>query len=55
MSESEMQAELERLRVENAQLKGRDNGDLTMNAGLLNYSSSTFTHALERLDLPLIL
>jgi hypothetical protein len=30
MSESEMQAELERLRAENAQLKGKDKGGLTL-------------------------
>ena len=30
MSESEMQAELERLRAENAQLKNKDKGGLTL-------------------------
>ena len=30
MRESEMQAELERLRAENAQLKGKDKGGLTL-------------------------
>jgi hypothetical protein len=30
MSESEMQAELERLRAENAQLKSKDKGGLTL-------------------------
>jgi len=30
MSESEMQAELERLRAENAQLKNKDRGGLTL-------------------------
>jgi hypothetical protein len=30
MSESEMQAELERLRVENAQLKSKDKGGLSL-------------------------
>ena len=30
MSESEMQAELERLRAENAQLKGKEKGGLTL-------------------------
>ncbi|RZU43074.1 hypothetical protein BDD14_4692 [Edaphobacter modestus] len=46
MSESEMQAELERLRAENAQLKSKDKGGLTLkvsaNGGLSLYGMGRF-------------
>ncbi len=51
MSESEMQAELERLRAENAQLKSKDKGGLTLKVsekgGLSLYGMARFSgHAL---------
>jgi hypothetical protein len=38
MSESEMQAELERLRAENAQFKSKDKGGLTFGHGEIEVS-----------------
>jgi hypothetical protein len=46
MSESEIQAELERLRAENAQLKSKDKGGLTLKVsekgGLSRYGMGRF-------------
>ena len=45
MSESEMQAELERLRAENAQLKSKDKGGLTLKVsekGGVSYGMARF-------------
>jgi hypothetical protein len=57
MSESEMQAELERLRAENAQLKSKDKGGLTFEGererrGLSVRRGPVSGHALRRTVAP---
>ncbi|WP_211256329.1 hypothetical protein [Edaphobacter aggregans] len=57
MSESEMQAELERLRAENAQLKSKDKGGLTLKVsekgrGLSVRHGPFSGHALQRTVAP---
>jgi hypothetical protein len=51
MSESEMQAELERLRAENAQLKSKDKGGLTLKVSEKG-GVSLYGHALQRAMAP---
>jgi hypothetical protein len=56
MSESEMQAELERLRAENAQLKSKDKGGLTLKVsekgGVSLYGVPLSSDALQRAVAP---
>ena len=56
MSESEMQAELERLRTENAQLKSKDKGGLTLKVsekgGVSLYGMGRFPVTLQRTVAP---
>ncbi len=57
MSESEMQAELERLRAENAQLKSKDKGGLILKVsekrrGLSVRNGAVSGHALQRTMAP---